>query len=456
MTGIALTLRRLNKNKGPTQIFLHAPAMIGGPWLITFLTLGVISLLCESLFSFDTAFLYQTILFNNFSLSLPLCSPIFFIATRYVSDAIIQKKPDRIPGTLITSLFLLYLYMIPIALFVHLFKRETSYFLSYQAILNLLLLSTFWILFSFLNALFNYWLIIFSLLIGFFFNALSSVFLYFPFGTEGMLFGFNLGIGLLCSLVAAVILGMYPYRSNWPKGFTAYFKEYQTLALSGGLVFASFFIDKWILCFSTCGETTIFGLDPSRIYNSSMLMSTLSIIPIMTLSVMKCETLFFKSYLSYFRTFHEKTDYLTLEKKKEVLFERSLEIGRNFLILQGIFTALVLFISPILFEILNINFLQLGIFRFGTLGVFFNALILFTLIISFSFDFRRFLLGIPLAFFFSNLIFSYVSMKLGFPYYGSGYFFSSSLIFLLASVWVISLFKNLNYQVFIKNSLCRR
>jgi len=106
--------------------------------------------------------------------------------------------------------------------------------------------------------------------------------------------------------------------------------------------------------------------------------------------------------------------------------------------------------------LLNINYLQIGIFRIGTLGAFFHVLLLFELIILSYFDCRKVTMWIQGIYLLANAGLTMWTIELGFPYYGFGYFLSSLLAFVITSVVLFDHIQKLPYHAFItKNNSLR-
>ena len=108
--------------------------------------------------------------------------------------------------------------------------------------------------------------------------------------------------------------------------------------------------------------------------------------------------------------------------------------------------------APKLFDLLNMNYIQLGIFRFGVLGAMFQIFVLFLTVIHSYFDNRRSVLLIQGFFCFSNIAFSLVSREMGFTYYGYGYFLANLLTFALAAYTLERYIRRLPYHTFVTNN----
>ncbi len=105
---------------------------------------------------------------------------------------------------------------------------------------------------------------------------------------------------------------------------------------------------------------------------------------------------------------------------------------------------------------LNINYMQISIFRIGTLGAFFHVLLLFELIILSYFDCRKVTMWIQGIYLAANALLTLWTIHLGFPYYGYGYFLASLIAFMVTSVVLFDHIQKLPYHAFItKNNSLR-
>jgi uncharacterized membrane protein len=123
--------------------------------------------------------------------------------------------------------------------------------------------------------------------------------------------------------------------------------------------------------------------------------------------------------------------------------------GRNLLVLQASLTIFVILFSPQIFEYLNIPFVEITIFRYGVLGVLFHLFSLTFITLLSYFDHRRAVISIQLFFCITNALFTWITMELGYSYYGFGYFVSCLCTFALAATILGRYITELPYHTFI-------
>jgi len=132
--------------------------------------------------------------------------------------------------------------------------------------------------------------------------------------------------------------------------------------------------------------------------------------------------------------------------------EAIIEGARSILVIQGVLAFLFILMAPQIFERLHMFFVQLGIFRLGVLGSFFQVLILFATIILSYFDCRRTNMWIFVFYLASNTILTLIFMQQGYAFYGYGFFLASALTFFLAAALLLSHVRKLPYHAFISNN----
>ena len=133
------------------------------------------------------------------------------------------------------------------------------------------------------------------------------------------------------------------------------------------------------------------------------------------------------------------------------MISQLIENGRSFLILQGSLSLVIILIAPTIYTWLNLDYLQLSIFRVGTIGAFFSAMNFFLVVLFSYYDSKENMLRLTMFMFLTNAIFSLITLELGFPFYGYGFTLSMILTFTVGSIIFIRFLTNLHYHIFISN-----
>ncbi len=455
MAGIGFELRRLKSKDNflsTAGAYLHSAMVSSGPWLFTVLALAGIVLLGSKYNSPEEMSIFRLIIIYNFSFSLVVAGPILIVLTRYLSDLIYEQDASEAPGMLIGGMVLLFsvdaLFAGPFYFYIAKFPQN----IQMGAFINFLLISAIWFTSIFLSALKEYKIITRTYFIGMLVSFLASSFFAISHSINGMIWGFNIGLAVIIIILIALILLEYPYAIKKLFSYIPYFKRYQGLAYSGLFYSLAIWVDKWVMWTAKEGQVLPSGMVSFPIYDSATFLAYLSIIPAMAFFVVSTETDFFEKYVTFFKHIHHHGTLKQIKESHHDIVLSMQENARNFLILQGSVTYICVLLAPQILDYFGIGFLQLGIFRIALLGAFFHVLLLFLTIILSYFDLSKEILWINVFFFVTNGICSYISLKMGFAYYGYGYFYSSMITSIVAYIVAMRLFNDLPYFSFVKGN----
>lgn len=458
MAGIGFVLRKLASQdnfSGIIRAYFHSSIIACGPWILVVVCLGIIIAFTTELLGLVILNQFLSVLIYNFSFSLILTSPLYMISARYVSDSLYLKDLAPIPGIMITSFIYMLIPALPISFCFYFFYATMSPFGSILSVINFVLLCEIWLAMLYLGMLWDFKAITLSWFTGTILTVFLSIYLASYLSWEGILLGFNLGLVFLVYSLIAHVLAEYPYPFRKAKEFKFYYHYYRGLFWSGFFLFSSLWIDKVILWFAPESTLHFNNLRTYPVYDGGMFFSYLSIIPVMALFIFSLETNFYDSYIAFIQHIEQNAPLSFIEEEKEKIFHQVMENGRSYLVLQGILSLILILTAPVLYEAVNGDFLQLGIFRLGTLGAFFAALNFFIVIVFSYFDNQENMVKVSLTMLISNTSLSIASLYLGFPYYGFGYCLSMIISFLLAAILLIKFLDNLTYHIFITNVVKR-
>ena len=452
MAGIGFELRRLTLQDdllGIVQGYAHSATTAAGPWLFTILTLAGVVLVGSTNVAPDDMTTFRLIIIYNFSFSLVLSGPFVMVATRVLADGIYFRDVRKAPSMMLGYLAILFaVQALPVGAF-YLWFVNLDLSLSLVAILNFFVVSGIWLISTFLTALKDYTTITRSFAIGMGTSFVAAIVLAGSYSITGMLLGFSVGLALIFFVLTARVFAEYPYRVVRPFEFGRYFSKYWELALTGLAYNTAIWVDKWVMWFSPNRVVLESRMVSYPDYDSAMFLAFLTIVPSLAMFVLNIETQFFEKYVRFYRDIQKHADYDKIVRNQGHLIEAVLGGARNFIILQGSISLTVILLAPRIFDYLGINFAQLGIFRIGVLGAFFHVLFLAMSILLAYFDLRMIALRVHLFFLITNGVFSFVSMRLGFPYYGLGYFLSALATFVVTFFITAQVLDQLPYRTFV-------
>lgn len=456
MAGIGFELNRLARKddiSGIIGAFLHSAFATAGPWLFTVLALAAITYLYGGAGDSTELLNFRGIIIYNFSFSLVLSAPIFMIMTRYLADQIHVKDVTSAPAVMLESLIMTYVLQLPVALFFYGYYFNMDIGLRLVGFANMFLIAAVWLLGVFLTALKDYVSVTWAFVVGLTIGVLASWIFSAEHHATGMLLGFNIGLAVIVFWLCARIFSEYPYRLQANFAMKPYFVRYWELAIAGFFYNAAIWVDKWIMWFAP--EATLL---PSNLrfypdYDSAMFLAYLTLVPSFALFVFNVETTFFHHYRRFYTSILEHASLKHIRYLHKQINESIYEGARNLVFMQGAVCLLAILLAPQIFELLDVYFMQLGIFRLGALGAFFHGLLLFETVILQYFDCRKSIMWTYIYFFASNVAFTLIVMLFyGFEYYGYGYFLSAASSFALGAYILFRHVRRLPYHAFISNN----
>lgn len=452
MAGIGFELRRLTQRDdlmGMLQGYGYAALTTAGPWLFTIVALSVMVALATPATTPQELSTFRGLITYNFAFSLVFSAPVTAAVTRRLADYIYQKDVKQAAGLMMGSLALVYVISLPIICPFYLWRLHLSPALRLSAILNFALVSGIWAVSVFLTAVKNYRAVTGSFLGGLAISVVAATILAYGWSVEGMLTGFNAGLAFIFFTLIARVFAEYPTAADRPFSFLEYFHRYRDLVLSAFAYSAAVWVDKWIMWLSPGREILSSGLFLNPDYDSAMFLAYLTIVPSIAAFTLTIETGFYEQYLKFYADIQRHVPFARIDANQRGLIQSFVDGARSFLVLQGSITITAILLAPKLFAWLGVNFRQMGVFRFGVAGAFFHAGYLFLTIILSYFDLRRTQLRLNVLLLIANAAFTLISIRLGFAWYGYGYFLSALIAFGCAFVAVGRVISRLPYHTFV-------
>jgi uncharacterized membrane protein len=455
MAGIGFVLRRLTQRDdllGLAQGYLLSALVSSGPWLLTVLAIAGVNLIGTAVAGIAQVEQFRIVIIYNFGFSLLFSGPVLLVGTRYLADRIFTRDVSDAPSMFLGAYALIVATQAPIVLAFYLWYVQTDDLVRLGAITNYFLVAALWLVTIFLSALKDYRTIAAAFALGMVVAIGSTAWAGKAFGAAGLCFSFSAGLAVIVFLMVARLWAEYPYGFNRPWAFLRYFGRFKALAAIGFFANAAAWIDKWIMWAAPERSWPAHGMVSYPAYDSAMFLAYLVIVPTLALFIVQVETEFFEQYKRFYDAIQRHATRAQIRENQRAIIGTVIRASRNLIILQVVLCGLVILLSPEIFSGLGISFNQIGMFRIGVLGAMFHGLIMFACILLAYFDLRRDMLMVNLIFFGLNAAFTVVTLNLGFPYYGYGYFLAALATFLFAYGLVARRLADLPYLTFVKQN----
>lgn len=459
MAGIGFELRRLSRQQSLTALvgaLGHAAVIAAGPWLFTIVSLATITLFTEQVAGLATLATFRAVIIYAFAVSLVLTAPVTIVATRLVADALWLKKSERVRPLLFGA------YVVSIAFVSAGVAVLAVYFRMPPALGSALLAASLtvaliWVALSFCGAVRDYRGVTIAFAVGLLTSVLfATAAAVRGLGATWIAWGFVSGLALTFLLLTMRVLETFPGRLDRPElGFEMIlggFGAYRHLALGALVGTAAVWIDKWIFWFSPIGETVKGGLVHAPLYDSAMFIASLVIIPALSVFVVQLETAFFERYQHYFSTISTHGTLRQIESARVRLASGTLEQLVLVTVMQVGICAILVLSAPLIVELLNLQFQQISILRYGALGAVFQFIFISSTSMLLFFDRRRLYLALQSLFLVLNAGFTLLSVYLGETYFGVGYFAACLAASLVAYFAADRTFERLNFLTFLGNN----
>ena len=451
MAGIGFRLEKILSKNSYTNLlegYTFSAVVTAGPMIFTIMSIGILGVLAEQHLHRDDMLIFRTIIVYVYATTLILSSPIQMIFTRYMSDRIYFKDFQAlVPAFVCVTL---------LAAFIHAVVGYTAiYFLDLDfgteisCVVLLVTVSTIWIAMNVLSAAKDFTWILYSFAIGSLVGTAIAYYLSIYFGLFGILAGFTLGQIVLYTMLAAQIFTDFDYRKRVEFEILGYFKPFFTLSLISFFYNIGIWADKIVFWMNRDTSQQIHTfLRASYIYDMPIFVSYLFIVPALAMFTIKVETSFYINYKRYFIAISDKHPLASLEdKRKTITKDLRNSIGR-ITVMQATVTIIAIVLAPLIYPYLKLAPTHIAIFQITLVSTFLLALLLTLFIIILYFDLRTDALITSFIFASTNITFSMISIRLGFPFYGYGYFASCLLSLIVGFVLLNYRLGKLHYYTF--------
>lgn len=450
MAGIGFRLQKLLEEGtyfGFVKGFFYATYLIAGPWIVTVTVIGLLNWF--SRLTGNDYDIFRTSIVLIYAYSLLITGLYQMPITRYLADELYAGRLKSLAPAWLGMVIVVTVAAGTIG-FVYALLFPLGWFFRLTFAAGLVIVSLLWLSGVFLSCLRDFSKIGFYYVIG----TVGSLCLTLVgerwFGLGGALFGFIAGQGMtLLGLGVRILteLGMPGLRASFV--CLGSLRRYPTYLAVGFLYNLAIWIDKFLFWISPLATEPCRGLAAFGIYDTSIFLAYITIIPALGIYLMNIETTFYETYRDFYGV-------IMRQQPLRAIIRRHGDIVRNLRFMffemvkvQGSITLLIWYFAPEILDKIHYPPELVTTLRWGVWGAFFQVLFLFVSLIMLYFEFTREALWGNAMFLGVNAAVTAFVIHLHLAdCWAMGYLLSTVAAFLLSSYFLAARLRKLIYLTF--------
>ena len=460
MAGIGFALERLYRSASlgdRIASFAHASIVAAGPCLLAVVAIWLIGASINELEGRTTIATFRAVIIYSFALSFVITAPVALVSARLISDKLHDRAVAPITGIMLAGLLFSVALTIAIATALFGFALGLEWLAAMAAIADCALIALIWVACLFCSVTRDYTSVTAYFAAGMAVSVLAVTLGYtLRPDLETMLWGFNLGLGVTLFGLLSRIFSTFPFAVisiERPSGeLLAAVLRYWPIALGGLCGAMGAWADKWVVWLSPYGTQIQYGLLHAPLYDSAMFLSYLLVVPAYAAFIIHLEVRFFRNYRLFYSSILEHATLAQIKAHSSRLREETIASLSAITVPQLVLSALIALCAPAMVDVLDMQFRQVGMLRFGLIGAVFQFLFITCSSLTLYFDRRLMFLLLQLVFLALNAGVTLMLLPFGFNYLGLGFLAASVISALIAYLALARTLFRLEYLTFIANN----
>ena len=452
MAGIGFELRRLANRRdytGQLQAYGSAAVVSAGPWIISILSLMLVTWLLDTVLRPDDLRLLTSSITHVYAFALVITGPIQLVLTRHAADCFSEKQREAIFPSLLGSLLLTTLLSGGVGGWFFLTQVPAPPLYQAAAAALLVHVAGIFIISTYLSALRHYTRIVIAFFAGYAVAVIASCLLAREHGLTGAMLGFLGGHFLIAAMLVYFVYDEFGRGRGSRFAFLRAFVRFPDLMLCGLFYNLAIWIDKFLFWWFSQNNLQIAGaLHAAPDYDLAIYLSLLSIAPGMAVFFLQVETAFAERYHEYFDAVKEGRPLREITAARYSIMLSLREGFIRLLKVQGLTTVVLVVFADHLTSWFHIGYVQTGIFRITLFGALLLVMFLSALTVLYYFDDRRGALWCSLVFLLGNATLSIITLRENEAWYGFGFVVAAGLALLLAASRVNRHLAELEFRTF--------
>ena len=452
MAGIGFELRqhlRKETYAGMLRAYVVAGMVGSGPWVISISSMLLIGVLAQSLNrgpELVTPFLASVTYLMAASLTLSGFLQLVFV--RFIADRLFEKKDEAVSPNLMGILVLTTIVSAIIGIAVTTLTFDGH--LAFRVFLTaaFVTLCDVWILSVLLSGMKAYRSVVAVFILGYGLTVVVALALA-GYGLAGYIAGFVVGHAVMLFAMLTLVLRRYPSNRFIAFEFLDRKKVFPDLALTGGLLNAAAWLDKFVFWMNPVTSEPLIGpIRYSVVYDVPIFVAYLSVIPGMAVFFVRIETDFAEKYERFYQAVRHGETLDELHRLRGDLVGAARSGIHDIFRIQGLTVAVLLLVGEKVLAFFKIPAFYTYLFNIDVVGVGFQVVLLAALTVLFYLDCRKVALFISALFAGLNLSLSIITQQLGSRFYGFGFLVAAAVTSLVALAVLSRKLERLDYETF--------
>lgn len=451
MAGIGFELRRMIESEASglfekTKCYVSAALVSSGPWIMTIVTLSVLSTFGTLMAGQAQYELFRGVVTYAFAFSLVVVGVIQMAVTRRVADHLYSRQYKPVLPAFVACSVVTAAVQAVIGI-VFCLVAGFGPALSVVSISLYVVISLSWIALVWLGITKEYDEVLRAYGLGTLVSLVAALLAGPATGAIGLLGAFTVGQGLtVVLLMRAIMRGM---EAGGGRSFNI-LKSVRTFPVLVGIGVTynlAIWIDKMLFWFiDGTGPHPLIRFHP--LYDTCCFLAYLTVVPALAVNLVRVETSFYECYRAYFGAILGGMPLKVIDHTRKRMFSNLHEGMVRIIRLQGFITGITLMFAPLLIRWLELPESAIRVFRAACLGAFFHVLLLIVLLVQLYFDFRVAAFLTCLMFLVLNGSLGLWSISGGISTYGVGYALAALFSLAIGYVLLTKKIDRLNFMTF--------
>jgi polysaccharide biosynthesis protein PelG len=450
MAGIGFELRKMIDGGqgliGAVRGYACAGLISSGPWILTILTLGVLSAFAPFIAEKKEFDVFRGLVTYSFAFSLITVGVVQMTVTRRIADLLYSKKYDEVLPAFNATMMVVGAAQVVVGGF-FCWLADLPGNLSFVAVSLYVIVSLTWLTLIWLGVTREFDRVLKAYGLGSLVFGILVACLGRPCTALGLLAAWAAGQAVVLTvLVSAILRGL---QVGGKRSFAVLnsVKAFPRLMLVGVVYNAAIWIDKIIFWFTD-------GVGPHPwilfhpMYDTCCFMAYLTVIPALAVNLVRVETSFYECYRAYFGAILGGMPLRIIDARRTDMFANMQQGTIHLIRVQGAITVLVMLFAPQIMAWLELPPTAVRIFRVVCLAAFFHVMLLITVLMQLYFDLRRQALMTSLLFFTLNTVLAIWSVQAGLETYGFGAAIAGLISLIAGYAMLVSALKYLDFYTF--------